>query len=238
MGLIGRTRELTVITAGLTRAEGGVGGIVVVVGPRGAGKSAVAAAAVGVARGRGFRVLQVARVAGQRDGVVWAQLLSSAGVDQDIAGTMLAPPSALTSDTAVQALITAGPQLLVVEDVDATGMDVAMVSLLAGRVTASGTLVLVTARSPFGFGTTLTLRGLGLPDTGRLRLAWPPMRCGQCGSCPVACRAGRSTRPITWPSRTTASIRWFIWSCRRPRRHRSWWSIGILSGCWRPRCHG
>jgi DNA helicase TIP49 (TBP-interacting protein) len=61
----------------LERAASGAGGVLVLHGPPGAGKTALADAAAAEGRQRGF---DVARVAASPAGMVWAQLVRGLGV--------------------------------------------------------------------------------------------------------------------------------------------------------------
>ena len=57
MGLVGRTRELAEVERLLDRAQGGTGGVVILTGPSGVGKTAMLDATAEVAAGRGFEVV-------------------------------------------------------------------------------------------------------------------------------------------------------------------------------------
>ena len=73
--LVGRLVELRALEDLLERAAGGSGGLLVVTGPAGSGRTALADAAVELARGRGLQVVRAAPARGQPGRLVWAQLL-------------------------------------------------------------------------------------------------------------------------------------------------------------------
>ncbi len=124
----------------LDRAARGHGGLVVVTGPAGAGKTALADEAVALARARG---LPVFRAAG------WDQLLGQLAAD--------GAPS-----DAARMLAEGGPRLLVVDDIDRAG-DPALLSRVASLLGTGATAVLATSRQPLGLTTELRLGGL--PET-------------------------------------------------------------------------
>src|SRR4029453_2470783 len=80
--LVGRLQELRALEGLLERAAGGSGGLVVVTGPGGSGRTALADAAADLARGRGLRVVRSAPARGQPGRLVWAQLLAEVGAGQ------------------------------------------------------------------------------------------------------------------------------------------------------------
>ena len=76
--LAGRDREKAVIDGFLSRAAQGRGGVLVVTGPPGSGRTEIAAAATLGAR-RGFEVLSASPGLGRPERLVWAQLLREVG---------------------------------------------------------------------------------------------------------------------------------------------------------------
>ncbi len=66
-------------------ARGGVGGLLVLVGPPGSGKTVMAEAAAREAHRRGLDVLRASPAAGQPGRLVWAQLLRDAGAPDTVA---------------------------------------------------------------------------------------------------------------------------------------------------------
>jgi hypothetical protein len=77
--LIGRDRELAALRVLLDRAAAGSGGVLVMYGPPGAGRTALAAAAAGEGRQRGLAVARVAAGPAGPARMVWAQLVREAG---------------------------------------------------------------------------------------------------------------------------------------------------------------
>ena len=166
--LIGRGREMSRVGALIDAAARGDGAALVLLGGRGSGKSALARAAVELARARGFEVLQAARGIGQPEGLVWAQLLRAAGGGDDVAGLLLAAPSPLDLDAAAQVLVSAEPRLIVVDDLPGSGVDADLLSVLVGRVAGSRTAVIATATARFGVGRELRLAPLSEHDLAAL----------------------------------------------------------------------
>jgi tetratricopeptide (TPR) repeat protein len=167
--LIGRRRELAAVERLLGRAAAGTGGHLVVTGPAGAGKTALAGAAADLARARGVPVLRVAGTGLQSGPSVWDQLLG----DLD-AGEL--PPDATPRDLdrAARAISRGGPRLLLVDDVDRAGAPaVAFLALLASRLGSGATALLATARSPLGVEPELRLGGLTEPELASLTNGLP-----------------------------------------------------------------
>jgi hypothetical protein len=79
VAVVGRERELREAGRLLDRAAGGAGGMLILVGAPGSGKTALAEAAADEARRRGFEVLRGSPPAGQPGRLVWAQLMRDAG---------------------------------------------------------------------------------------------------------------------------------------------------------------
>ena len=159
MGLVGRSAELRELDRLLGRTADGAGGLVTVVGPAGSGKTALVAAVADRARARGFEVLAASPVLGKPGRLVWAQLLHDAGasdVDAFLAGT-----GSLDASVAVQTLTAGTRRLILVDAVDAGGpAAIEILALVAARLVASSTAVVVTACAPLGLGPELVLTGL------------------------------------------------------------------------------
>jgi hypothetical protein len=119
--LVERQRVLEQVTSMLDRAGAGSGGVLVVAGPPGSGRTAVADAAVERARTRGFDVLRATPIAGRQGRSVWAQLLRDAGGPDELAQRLLAEAGQLDLDAAAALLCSGGPRLLVVDDFDRGG---------------------------------------------------------------------------------------------------------------------
>ena len=173
VGVVGRERELREAGRLLDRAAGGAGGLLTFVGASGSGKTALAEAAAGEARRRGFEVLRGSPPAGQPGRLVWAQLLRDAdGPDVLAAGLLGAETGPLDLDSAARYLASAGPRLIVVDDVDHGGPEAAaMLSVVAARCAASGTAVIATSATPLGLPAELRLAGLTQTDLTKAVLA-------------------------------------------------------------------
>jgi tetratricopeptide (TPR) repeat protein len=150
----------------LDRAAGGAGGLLVFTGAPGSGKTALAEAAAEEARRRGFEVLRGSPAAHQPGRLVWAQLLRDAGAPDELAAGLLgADAGPLDLDSAAHYLASAGPRLIVVDDVDRGGPDAAaMLSVVGARIAASAIAVIATSATPLGLPTELRLAGLSRAD--------------------------------------------------------------------------
>ena len=160
--VVGRRRELEEVGSLLERARRGSGGLLVLVGPAGSGKTAMAEAAAGEARRRGFEVLRAAPPEGQPGRMVWVQLLRDAAAPGGLAAGLLADNAGpLDLDSAACHLVPGPRRLIVIDDVDRGGQDaVGMLSVVAARSVASSTAVIVTAAAPLGLRPELRLGGL------------------------------------------------------------------------------
>jgi tetratricopeptide (TPR) repeat protein len=151
--LLERRYVLDEVASLLDRAGSGSGDVLVVAGPTGSGRTALADAAVEQARRGGFEVLRGTPVAGRAGRWVWAQLVREAGGTDELAASLLAEPGDFDLDGAAVALCSGPCRLIVVDDVDRGGPDaVALLAVLAGRVVAVSVAVLVTSRTPLGIG--------------------------------------------------------------------------------------
>jgi hypothetical protein len=161
VGLVGRRRERREIEDLLERAARGSGGVLAIVGPAGAGKTALADEAAANAREQGFEVLRAAPARTQPGRLVWAQLLRDTGASDADATGLLTDPGPMELDSAAKQLTSGVRRLIVVDDVDHGGQQaVELLSTIAGRVVAGSTAVIVTSTTPIGVGRDLTLRGL------------------------------------------------------------------------------
>ncbi len=137
----------------LDRAAAGLGGVLVVYGPPGAGRTALAEAAAGEGGRRGFATAWVAVAATGPVRMAWAQLIRQTGGSAAVAGRLLEEAGPLELDDAAGALVSAGLRLIVVDDVDRRGPEaVEFLPVLAARVGGSSTAVVVTASAPVGTG--------------------------------------------------------------------------------------
>src|SRR5215472_925029 len=158
----GRRQEIAEIGRLLDRAVTGAGGLLVFSGPAGSGKTAMAEAAAGAARRRGFEVFWASPPTGQRGRLVWAQLLRDAGAPDGLADGLLRDNAGpLELDSAARYLAAESPRLIVVDDIDRGGPDaVEMLSVVAARCVAAATALIATAAAPLGVGPELRLTGL------------------------------------------------------------------------------
>ncbi|MET1071728.1 MAG: ATP-binding protein, partial [Umezawaea sp.] len=155
MALVGRDVELEEFAHVLDRAGAGHGEVLVLTGPRGAGKTALADAAVDLAHHREFRVL---RGGGP---LVWAQLARDLAVPDEIIGPLLGEPDPLQLDDVARRLVFPDRTVIVVDDVDRGGpAAVGLLAVLAGRIGASRTVVVATATTSVGAGRELRIGGL------------------------------------------------------------------------------
>jgi len=165
--LVGRRLELAQVEDLLERAGDGSGGVLVVAGPAGSGRTALADVAAEGGRRRGFEVLRVAAVAGRPGRWVWAQLLRDAGVADELVSGLLGEPGPLALDAAAVALCSGPRRLVVVDDADRGGPEaIELLAVLAGRVVTGPTAVVATSAVPLGVGRELWLGGLTPAEVG------------------------------------------------------------------------
>jgi tetratricopeptide (TPR) repeat protein len=151
----------------LDRAAAGTGGVLVVYGPPGAGRTALAEAAAGEGQRRGFAVSPVVVAAAGPARMAWAQLIRRTGGPGAVARRLLEDAGPLDLDDAADALVSERPYLLVVDDVDRDPAGAEeLLPVLAGRVGGSSTAVIVTASAPLGTGQEVRLGPLGEHDLG------------------------------------------------------------------------
>ncbi|GIJ49163.1 hypothetical protein Val02_60490 [Virgisporangium aliadipatigenens] len=170
--LTGRDAELAAIARLLERAAAGTGGHLVITGPPGSGRTAIADAAAALARGRG---LPVARISGTRADpglAVWTRLLTAA--DPEATPPEAGPDEAADPEAGrlAAALAEGGPRLLVVDDLDRAGPDArAFLPGLTARLGSGATALLVTAAEPLDLPPERRLAGL---TAAQLAPALPP----------------------------------------------------------------
>lgn len=215
--IAGRRREIGQIGCLLDRAGAGAGGLLVLVGPAGAGKTALLESAAGEARRRGFGVLRASPVEGQPGRLVWAQLLRDAGAPDDLAAELVggkAGPLAL--DSAVRHLVSVFPRLILVDDIERGGRDaVEVLSVVAARCVTAATAVIAAAATPVGLGQELRLRGLSEADLATAA-----------GSAPcLIWRTASAASQMPSPRAMTPGIRrWRLSIAAAPARSRNAWA--------------
>lgn len=159
---MGRRAELAELGRLLDGASRGAGGLLVISGPAGAGKTLIAESAVATARDRGFEVLWARPADGQPGRLAWAGLLRDVGApDGLVAGLMADDAGPLDLDGAAAYLVSGPPRLIVVDDVDRGGTDAtAMLSVVGARCRQTAAAVLATSTRPLGVEPELRLGGL------------------------------------------------------------------------------
>ena len=142
-------------------AADGRGDVLAITGPRGSGRTELAAAAAREGARRGFTVLHTAAITGQPGTLAWARLLTDAGAPGDLVSRVLDDADPLTLDTAARVLSDGNRRLLVIDDIDHGGAAaLRLLETVAARAAAASTAVVVTSMLPLGVGTRLRLTGL------------------------------------------------------------------------------
>lgn len=162
MLVTGRRAELAEVGHLLDGAGRGTGGLLVITGPAGSGKTLIAESAAADARARGFEVLWARPAEGQPGRLVWARLLRGAGApDGTIAALIADNAGPLDLDDAAAHLASGPRRLIVIDDVDRGGPDAAaMLPVVAAHCQRAAVAVLATAASPLGLQAELRLGGL------------------------------------------------------------------------------
>jgi hypothetical protein len=165
--LVERAHALDEVAGLLDRAAAGFGGVLVVAGAAGSGRTAVADAAVAQSRRRGFEVLRGLAVPQRAGRWLWAQLVRDGGGSEELVARLLVEPSDFDLDSAAVALCSGRRRLITIDDLDRGGPDaVAMLAVLAGRVIAAPLAVLVTSQTPLGIGREVWLGPLSAAAIG------------------------------------------------------------------------
>ena len=146
----------------LDSARRGAGGVLVICGPAGSGKTLIAESAAAGARDRGFEVLWTSPAEGQPGRMAWARLLRDTGApDGLIAGLLSEHAGPLDLDGAAAHLASGPLRFIVIDDVDRGGADAAgMLSAVAARCHTAPVAVLATTASSLGLRPELRLGGL------------------------------------------------------------------------------
>jgi tetratricopeptide (TPR) repeat protein len=160
--LAGRRREMAEVGRVLDCAADGRGGVLAITGPPGSGRTELAAAAAREGARRGFTVLRTSAIPGQPGALAWARLLADAGAPDELVSRVLDDDAGLlVLDSAVRVLSNGSRRLLVIDDIDHGGAAaLRLLEMVAARVAAAGTAVVVTSVLPVGVGTQLRLTGL------------------------------------------------------------------------------
>lgn len=175
MALVDRRREMAEVERLLECAAGGQGGVLVITGPPGSGRTELAAAAAREGARRGFEVLRTAVVRGQPGPLVWAQLLHDVGTPDNLAARLLDEAGPMELDTVARALAAGSRRLLVIDDIDHGGPEALQVlRAVAARAAACTTAVVVTSVLPPGLGTELRLGGLSEAELAAVTPDVPP----------------------------------------------------------------
>ncbi len=159
--MVGRLAELAELDDVLDRAAAGTGGLLVLVGPAGSGKTELAAAAAKAARARGFTVVGGSPTPGQPGRSVWAQILSELEAPAWLAEALTVDAARPEIDAAVRLVATGSSLLIVVDDIDQGGpIAVEFLAQVSGRLMLGSVAVVVTASAPLGIGRELRLHPL------------------------------------------------------------------------------
>ena len=102
--LAGRRREMAEVGRVLDCAADGRGDVLAITGPRGSGRTELAAAAAREGARRGFTVLHTAAITGQPGTLAWARLTATPRAPGDLVSRVLDDADPLTLDTAARVL--------------------------------------------------------------------------------------------------------------------------------------
>src|SRR5690349_21210635 len=159
--MVGRRRELAEVRHLLDRAAAGTGGLLVILGAPGSGRSTLADAAAGLGRRRGFDVIRASVPAAGSGLLVWAQVLRDVGDPDGHADRLLAGAGSLDLDQAAQQLASDTDRLIVLDDIDRAGpAAIELLSLVGSRLAGRPVAVLATTGTPLGLTPEVRLAGL------------------------------------------------------------------------------
>jgi hypothetical protein len=173
--VVGRRRELAEIGHLLDRAAAGAGGLLVILGAPGSGRTVLADAAAGIGRQRGFDVVRASVTSAGSGLLVWAQVVRDLGDPDGLADGLLAGARALDLDQAARRLASGTERLIVVDDIDRAGpAAIELLSVVGSRLAGGSTAVVATTGTPLGLTPEVRLVGLtegeladflgGIPD--------------------------------------------------------------------------
>ncbi|MBO0877989.1 MAG: ATP-binding protein, partial [Pseudonocardia sp.] len=109
MLVAGRGAELAEVRRLLDGASKGAGGLLVISGPAGSGKTLIAESAAASARDRGFEVLWARPAAGQPGRLAWAGLLRDAGAPGALVAGLMADDAGPLDLDGAAAHLASGP---------------------------------------------------------------------------------------------------------------------------------
>ena len=165
MGLVGRRHELAEVARLLDGTAAGRGGLLVVSGATGSGRTALADAAAQEARARGLDVVRASPPPGRPGRLVWASVLRDLGAPDHVIGSLLEDLGPLDLDQVARLLVDGRCRLIVVDDLEHGGPEaVEPLPFVAARAPSGGTAFLVVTRTSLGLGQEVRLGGLAEAD--------------------------------------------------------------------------
>src|SRR5712691_6468064 len=114
MELVGRRREIAEFERLLGQAQDGHGGLLVVTGPP---------------------------APGQPPRLVWARLLRDLDAAESLVAAVMAADTALDLDAAIRVLVTGGPRLVLIDDIDRSADAAGPLAVVAARAAGTRTAV-------------------------------------------------------------------------------------------------
>lgn len=175
MSLAGRTVELREVERLLERAASGSGSVLVFTGPSGVGKTSMLDASAAHAARRGFQVVRTLASPDEPARLLWARLLRDVGADDERVARLLGEAGPLDLDGTARELVSDGPRLLVLDDIDRGGPEsVSLLRVMRPHVAGTAAVVLGAAASSLGVSPELHLRPLGERDLAELAVGLSP----------------------------------------------------------------
>ncbi len=167
--LVGRSRELAAVTDLLNGATHSLGGVLVLTGRAGSGRTALLVETARLARAAGLPVLTVRATRSQRPGTIWATLLRTVGAPAALVDHLLDNPSATDISEACRILCRKQRGLIAIDDVDAGGpVAVDGLAALGSLLPEHPLAVVTTSAAPLGVGTEVALSPLTDADVAAL----------------------------------------------------------------------